>query len=88
MKEFELAHHRMVEGDGEYLIAMLLEPLDMNVLPEELQLFLQTYTYIDATKHPRKKILYVLKHFEINHVRLNPPSLKYDKINLTRKVDL
>ena len=51
--EFQQAHHRMVHGDKKYLIAFLLEPLDVDALPPDLQMYLRTYTYIDATKHPR-----------------------------------
>ncbi len=53
MQEFELAHNRMVNGDKRYLIAVLLESLDVDALPRDMQMYLRTYTYIDATKTPR-----------------------------------
>ncbi len=53
MQEFGLAHHRMVHGDKKYLIPVLLEPLDIDALPRNLQMYLRTHTYIDATKTPR-----------------------------------
>ena len=53
MEEFRIAHHKMVKEDKKYLIAVLLEPLDTDALPRDLQMYLRTYTYIDATKHPR-----------------------------------
>ena len=53
MEEFRIAHHKMVKEDKKYLIAVLLEPLDIDALPRDLQMYLRTYTYIDATKHPR-----------------------------------
>ena len=58
LEEFQLAHHQMVNEDKRYLMAVLLEPLDMNSLPRDLQMYLRTYTYIDATKHPRNLALY------------------------------
>ncbi len=53
MEEFKLAHHKMVNGEKRYLIAVVLEPLDIDALPRDLQMYLRTYTYIDATKTPR-----------------------------------
>ena len=58
MEEFKLAHHKMVHGDKKYLIAILLEPLDVDALPRNLQMYLRTYTYIDATKQPRSFSMY------------------------------
>ena len=57
LEEFQLAHHKMVNEDKRYLMAVLLEPLDMSALPRDLQMYLRTYTYIDATKHPRNLAL-------------------------------
>ena len=53
MEEFRIAHHKMVKEDKKYLIAVLLELLDIDALPRDLQMYMRTYTYIDATKHPR-----------------------------------
>ena len=54
MYEFECAHLRMVQGDKKFLIAVLLEPLDIDALPRDLQMYLRTYTYIDATNQKEK----------------------------------
>lgn len=54
MFEFECAHLRMVQGDKKFLIAVLLEPLDNDALPRDLQMYLRTYTYIDATNQKEK----------------------------------
>ena len=54
MEEFRIAHHKMVEEEKKYIIAVLLEPLDIDALPsKDLQMYLRTRTYVDATKHPR-----------------------------------
>lgn len=53
MEEFRLAHHKTINVNKKYLIVLLLEPLDVDALPEDLKVYLQTYTYIDAAKHPR-----------------------------------
>ena len=65
MEEFRLAHHKLVHKDSKYLIAILLEPLDIDALPRDLQMYLQTYATIDATKIPRNIARYVL-HFVDN----------------------
>ena len=53
MEEFQLAHHKVATGDKKYLKAILLESLEIDDLPRDLQMYVRTYTYIDATKHPR-----------------------------------
>ena len=53
MEEFRIAHHIMVNENKKYLIAILLEPLDVDALPQDLRMYLRTYTYIDAAKTPR-----------------------------------
>ena len=69
MEEFKLAHHKMVNGDKKYLIAILLEPLDVDALPRNLQMYLRTYTYIDATKKPRTFSMYaILQRYYDNFV--------------------
>ena len=52
--EFECAHLRMIQGDKKFSIAVLLEPLDIDALPRDLQMYLRTYTYIDATNQKEK----------------------------------
>ena len=54
MYEFKCAHLRMVQGDKKFLIAVLLESLDIDALPRDLQMYLRTYTYIDATNQNEK----------------------------------
>ena len=63
MEEFKLAHYNMVHRDKKYLVVILLESLDIGALPRDLQMYLRTYTYIDATKQPRNLPLYASFHF-------------------------
>ena len=49
VQEFQTAHNEMVEGRKKFLIPVLIEKLDMDSLPRELQMYMRTYTYIDAT---------------------------------------
>ncbi len=49
MQEFQTAYNEMVEGRKKFLIPVLIEKLDIDSLPRELQMYLRTHTYIDAT---------------------------------------
>ena len=52
MEEFKLAHAQMVKGQKKFLVAILKEQLDIDSLPDDLrdlQMYLRTNTYIDAT---------------------------------------
>ena len=69
MEEFRLAHNKMIEENKKYLIVILLESLDMDALPRDLQMYLRTYTYIDATKVPRDYTVYAMKL--INSIKIN-----------------
>ena len=59
MEEFRMAHHIMVNENKKYIVAILVEPLDVDALPQDLRMYLRTYTYIDATKIPRDMTRYV-----------------------------
>ena len=61
MEEFRLAHNKMIKENKKYLIVILLEVLDIDALPRDLQMYLRTYTYIDATKIPRDYTVYAMK---------------------------
>ena len=53
MEEFQLAHAEMVTGKKNFLIPILKEPLDIDMIPDdqqELKLYLRTHTYIDASR--------------------------------------
>ena len=64
MEEFTIAHQKVVEGNKNFILMVLVEDLDLDTLPNELQSYLRTYTYIDARNYEedleviRKKIRY------------------------------
>ncbi len=49
MQEFQTAHNEMVEGRKKFLVPILIEKLEISTLPCELQMYLRTHTYIDAS---------------------------------------
>ncbi len=52
LEEFSHAYYRVVEGNTNYIIVVLLEKLAPNKLPPELEAYMKTHTYIDAQKYP------------------------------------
>ena len=64
MEEFRLAHHKMVKENKKYLIVILLEPLDVDALSNrDLQMYIRTRTYIDATRLPENRHRYPVHHY-------------------------
>ena len=67
-EEFQLAHLESVEGRYRFIILIMLDDIPVKDLPDEMQKYVKTYTYIDATKLNndkdvelfRKKLLYVM----------------------------
>ena len=49
-EEFQLAHLEAVEGRHRFIILIMLEDINVNDLPDEMQKYVKTHTYIDATK--------------------------------------
>ena len=41
----------MVNGQKKFLIPILKEPLDIDSLPKDMQMYLRTYTYIDGINY-------------------------------------
>ena len=64
MQEFYIAHQRATEGNPSFLIPILLEDIQLNELPRDLQTYLRTYTYIDVSDYDtdtlRKKIRFAM----------------------------
>ncbi len=64
MQEFYIAHQKVTEGNPKFLIPILLEDLPMDELPRDLQMYLRTYTYIDAREYDtdtlRKRIRFAM----------------------------
>ena len=70
MEEFLVAHRQMVTQQKHYLIPVLVENLNPELLQEhpELKLYIKAYTYIDARKlknenltDPTKEIIHLRK---------------------------
>ena len=67
-EEFQLAHLEAVEGRHRFIILIMLEDIDVKDLPDEMQKYVKTYTYIDGTKLDndkevdlfKKKLLYIM----------------------------
>ena len=64
MQEFYIAHQRVTEGNPTFLIPILLEDMPMEELPRDMQMYLRTYTYIDAREYDtdtlRKRIRFAM----------------------------
>ncbi len=64
MEEFYIAHQQVTEGKPRFLIPILLEDVPLDDLPQDLQTYLRTYTYIDAREYDidtlRKRIRFAM----------------------------
>ncbi len=75
MEEFRTAYQKVVEGNKHYIIVVLVEDLDIDTLPNELQSYLRTYTYIDARNYEndletiRKKIRFSMPGTPLEKIR-------------------
>ena len=65
---FSQGHLEAVEGRHRFIILIMVDDIPVKDLPDEMQKYVKTYTYIDATKLNndkdielfRKKLLYVM----------------------------
>ena len=70
-----IAHQKVVEGNKNFIIVVLVEDLDLDTLPSELKSYLRTYTYIDARNYEedlekiRKKIRYSMPGTPLEKIR-------------------
>ena len=64
MQEFYIAHQKVTEGKANFLIPILLEDITLQDLPRDLQMYIRTYTYIDARENDtdtlRKRIRFAM----------------------------
>lgn len=61
-----IADHEAVNGRKNFLVILLKEKLHMKGLREEVKTYLQTHTYVDATKHSAQvaeRLRYTLYNF-------------------------
>ncbi len=74
-EEFSIAHQEMLKRRTKYLIVVLADDLDIESLPDELRMYLRTYTYIDARDHEesldkiRKKIRFAMPGTPLARIR-------------------
>ena len=67
-EEFQLAHLEAVEGRHRFIILIMVDYIPVKDLPDEMQKYVKTHTYIDATNLNtrqdwelfRKKLRYVM----------------------------
>ena len=75
MEEFTIAHQKVVEGHKNFIIVVLVEDIDIDTLPDEMQSYLRTYTYIDARNYEqdlekiRKTIRYSMPGTPLEKIR-------------------
>ncbi len=77
MEEFTIAHQKVVDRNKHkhFIIVVLAEDLDLDTLPNELQSYLRTYTYIDARNYEedlekiRKRIRYAMPGTPLQEIR-------------------
>ena len=73
MQEFFIAHHKVMNDKPNYLIPVLMEDLNIDELPRDLQTYLRTHTYIDARefdlKTLRKRIRFSMPDVPLSELR-------------------
>ena len=59
--EFQAAHREMLEGRTKYLIMISLDDVSLKQLPAEMDFYVKTHTYLDASSNWfREKLLYAM----------------------------
>ena len=73
MEEFYLSHHKVMKANPNYLIPVLMEDLNIDQLPRDLQTYLRTHTYIDAREFDletlRKRIRFSMPDVPLAELR-------------------
>ena len=73
MEEFFLAHHKVISGKPNYLIPVLMEELDIDQLPRDLQTYVRTHTYTDGREFDldtlRKRIRFSMPDVPLSQLR-------------------
>ncbi len=75
LQEFYIAHQRVTEGNARFLIPVLLEDMPLEDLPRDLQMYIRTYTYIDARENDidtlRKRIRFAMPDTPLKTLVMN-----------------
>ena len=88
MEEFRIAHEQVVRGRRNFLIPVLLEDLSSLSPPDDLKLYLDTYTYLDVQGNntlTRKKHRYPMPKTPLKDLKSLPPRRKYPRIRVAKK---
>ena len=84
-----MAHLEAVEGRHRFIILIMLEDINVNDLPDEMQKYVKTYTYIDAIKLNnekdkelfKKKLLYAMPQKPIKQLKADEGHIEMDDIH-------
>ena len=83
MEEFRIAHEQAVSGRRNFLIPVLLEDIKDLEMPDDLRLYLDTYTYLEVQNSDslaRKKIRYAMPKTPLKDLKRLPPRREYKRI--------
>ena len=84
MEEFRIAHEQVVSGRRNFLIPVLLEDLSKLDMPDDLKLYLDTYTYLEAHSNNEalmhKKLRYVMPKTPLKDLKSLPTRIEYPRI--------
>ena len=83
MEEFRIAHEQVVSGRRNFLIPVLLENIDDLEMPDDLRLYLDTYTYLEVKTSDsltRKKLRYAMPKTPLKDLKSLPPRREFKRI--------
>ena len=83
MEEFRIAHEQVVNGRKKFLIPVLLEDVEDSDIPDDLRLYLDTYTYLEVNSNEslaRKKLRYAMPKTPLRDLKRLPPQREYKRI--------
>ena len=83
MEEFRIAHEQVVSGRRNFLVPVLLEDVKDLEMPDDLRLYLETYTYLEVKDNDslaRKKLRYAMPKTPLKDLKSLPPRREYKRI--------
>ncbi len=83
MEEFRIAHEQVVSGRRKFLIPVLLEDINKLNVPNDLRLYLDTYTYLEVQSSDslaRKKLRYAMPKTPLKDLKSLAPRREYKRI--------
>ena len=83
MEEFRIAHEQVVSGRRKFLIPVLLEDIKDLEMPDDLRLYLDTYTYLEVETSDsltRKKLRFAMPKAPLKDLKSLPPRREYKRI--------